>query len=109
MKSVWKDFGAADGDDVGAVAVGFFGADAGDGVECRDCCRACDDEVVKDVVAEDDEGGFAGFCSFGFSPGAKISFEGFLFGSVGGGGLFTFGFERGFGGLRARLVAGIFV
>ena len=69
---------------------------------------AREDEVVKDAVAEDDEGGFAGFCGFGFSPVAEVGFEGFLFGGVGGGGLFAFGFQGGFGGFWAGAVAGFF-
>ena len=105
--AAWS-FGAAEGDDVGAVAVGFVGADAGDGVEFGDGGGTRDDEVVKDGVAEDDEGGFAGFCGFGFSPGAEAGFEGFLFRGVGGGGLFAFGFEGGFGGFWAGAVAGFF-
>ena len=88
--------GAAESDDVGAVAVGFFRADAGDGVEFGEGGGARDDEIVKDAVAEDDEGGFAGFCGFGFAPVAEIGFEGFLFGGVGGCGLLAFGLQRRF-------------
>ena len=88
-----RSFGAAESDDVGAVAVGFFGTDSGDSVEFGDCLGTCDDEVVKDAVAEDDEGGFAGFCGFGFAPVAEGGFEGFLVGGVGGRSLFAFGFQ----------------
>ena len=106
MKCAW--IGAAESDDVSSVAVGFFGADSGYGVEFGDCCGTCDDEIVKDAVAEDDEGGFAGFCGFVLAPVAEIDFEGFLFGGVGGGSLFAVGFQGGFGGFRAAGVAGFF-
>ncbi len=95
---VGESFGAAEGDDVGAVAVGFVGAYAGDGAEFGEGFGSGDDEVLEDGVAEDDEGGFAGFGGFGFAPVAEIGFEGFLCGGVGGGCLFALGFEGGFGG-----------
>ena len=37
------------------------------------------DDVVEDCVAEDDEGGFAGFGGFGFAPVAEAFFECLLF------------------------------
>ena len=91
-------FGSTDGDDVGAEAIGFFLAYAGDGQKLRDSFGAGDDEIVEDAVGEDHEGGFAGFGGFVFAPLAEVGFEGFLCRRVGGGGLIALGFEGGLGG-----------
>ncbi len=71
-------FLADDGGDVGSVAFGFVGTEAGDGEELGDGSWSGVDEGVEGGVAEDDEGGLAGLGGFGFAPGAEVGFERFL-------------------------------
>jgi len=62
------NFGAADGDDVGAVAIGFFLTNAGDSHKLRDSFGTGDDEIVEDAVREDHESRLACFGGFDFAP-----------------------------------------
>ena len=71
-------FVATEGADGGTMAIGLFGADAGDGEEFGDGGGAGLDEGGEDGVGEDDEGGFSGLGGFGFAPGAEAGFEGLL-------------------------------
>src|SRR6202022_2727485 len=68
----------AESNDGGSVAVGLFGAYAGDGLELGEASGAGEDDVMEDRVGEDDEGGFAGLGGFGFAPLAETAFEIFL-------------------------------
>ncbi len=92
----------AEGQDRRAVAVGFFGADAGDLKKIGNAGGTGYDDGVEDGVGEDDEGRFAGLCGFGFAPLADTGFE---FGLRGREGRFV-GFHGGlawaggFGGAR---------
>lgn len=79
------------------MSVGDTRAYTGDLQECWNGGGVCEDNIVQDGVAKDHESGFAGLGGFCFAPGADVGFEEFLFGCVGRGGLFTFGFQRGFG------------
>ena len=74
------ELAAADGDDIGAVAVGFVWADAADGEEFLNGPRVGCDYVLEGRVSEDDEGGFAGLCGFGIPPRSEILFESLLCG-----------------------------
>ena len=71
----------AEGDEGGAVAVGLFGADAGDLEQLGEAARCGEGDVFEAGVGEDQEGRFAGLGGLGFAPVAETGFELLLRGS----------------------------